>query len=260
MADSTLKNLGRLVARLLGVAVLVGAVVGVAWMGWQWQSHATVQRVAVTGAQHAPADTLRHLARVDTGMTMNSLSPRVIADRVTRHPWVQTVDVRLSHGSGTVELAVTERTPAALVMSASGRPAYYLDTTGYALPLVSDVAYDVPLVHGLTQDPHPTQPVAPAPLRETLQALARVDDTEALVAAVVMQGDDRVQLLTEPIGAHESLPVLVRPRDLPAQLRRLRAFARQVLATRPGAAVAEIDVRFDDQVVTRSSLSPNEDA
>lgn len=251
MADSILKKLGRLIARLLGVAVLAGAVVGMAWMGWRWQSNATVKRVAVTGTQHAPADTLRQLARVDTGMAMNGVSPRLLADRVTRHPWVQAVDVRLRHGAGTVELAVTERIPAALVMSASGRPAYYLDTTGHALPLTQGAAYDVPLVHGLHRDPHPTQPVAPAPLRTTLQAITQAEDTEALVAAVVMHDDQRVQLLTEPIGAHGSLPVRVRPDDLPAQLRRLRAFAQQVLAPRPDAAIAEIDLRFDDQIVTR---------
>lgn len=251
MATRTLKKLGRLIARLLGVAVLVGAVVGLGWMGWRWQSDTTVKRITVTGVQHAPADTLRQLARVDTGVTMGTLAPRLIADRVARHPWVETVDVRTKPFSHTLELAVTERVPAALAVSPSGRPAYYLDAAGYAMPLVDGAAYDVPLVHGVTEDFHPTHRVASSALQETLDALSRFEGTDVLVSGVVVKGDGVVQLLTEPIGVHSSLPVRVRRGEMSAQLQQLQAFAQQVLATRPNAPIGEIDLRFDGQIVTR---------
>jgi cell division protein FtsQ len=39
--------------------------------------------------------------------------------------------------------------------------------------------------------------------------------------------------------------------NIPAKLRRLRAFAEQILATETDRPVGEIDLRFDGQVVTR---------
>lgn len=251
MASRTPRKLGRLIARLLGVVVLGGAVVGLGWLGWRWQAHTTVERVTVTGAQHAPADTLRTLARVDTGVAMGTLQPSLIADRVARHPWVKTAAVHLRRFSQTLEVAVTERVPAALAVDSRGEPAYYLDAAGYAMPLSDGAAYDVPLVHGLAADFHPTQRLAPPSLRETLAALSRVEDTAVLVAGIVMEDAQAIRLLTEPIGAHNSIPVLVRPDSIAAQLRHLRAFARQVLATRPEAPVGQIDLRFDGQIVTR---------
>jgi cell division protein FtsQ len=41
--------------------------------------------------------------------------------------------------------------------------------------------------------------------------------------------------------------------QIPVKLRRLRAFAEQVLTTSPDEDITEIDLRFDGQIVTQSS-------
>jgi cell division septal protein FtsQ len=72
--------------RRLGLAAVVGGVLVLGLLGWQWQSTVTVGTVAVSGTHHAPVDTVRRLARVDSGMVMETIDGTLVADRVSRHP------------------------------------------------------------------------------------------------------------------------------------------------------------------------------
>ncbi|MFB6247194.1 MAG: cell division protein FtsQ/DivIB [Salinibacter sp.] len=246
-----IKTYGRLTLRLLGLGAVVGGVLALGLLGWQWQSSVTVGRVAVTGVRHAPPDTVRRLARVDSGTVMGTIDGALVADRVARHPWVKTAEVTKQRVYRTLQITVTERTPAALVVDASGRPAYYLDPAGYAMPLPDSGAADVPLVRGLDAEYHPLRRMAPPPLRAVLSALSE-SGADPLVAEVAVRPDSSVRLLTTPIGPHGVLPVRLGTGDIPAKLRRLRAFAKQVLASDTASAIGEIDLRFDGQIVTRT--------
>jgi len=260
----TLDTYGRPALRLLGLAAVGGGVLALAWLGWQWKASVTVGNVAVTGVRHAAPDTLRRLARVDSGTVMDSVRTSLVADRVARHPWVRTAAVTKQHTRRTLRVAVTERTPAALVIGEDGRPAYYLDPRGHAMPCAGctaaqaegaapdSTAPNVPLVRGLSAEYHPLDRVAPPRLRAVLSALPATG-TAPLVGEVQVRPDSSIHLRTTPVGEHG--PMAVRMGDGPVrpQLRRLRAFAEQVLAA-PGPAagpIAEIDLRFDDQIVTR---------
>lgn len=244
------KTYARLVLRLVGIALVAGGVLALGLLGWQWQASATVDHIAVSGTQHTPPDTVRQLARVDSGAVMDELDPVLVADRVERHPWVERAEVTRQRVRRTLSIAVTERTPAGLVLDAQERPAYYLDQTGHAMPLPDSTEYDVPLVRGLEAEYHPVQTLAPPSLQQVLAGLATVD-VDALVAEVVLQPDSTVRLLTAPLGEHGSLPVRLGEGNATTKLRTLRAFARQVLAAEPDAPIAQIDLRFDDQVITR---------
>jgi len=253
---------GRLALRLLGLAAVVGSVLVLGLLGWQWQSSVEVADVAVTGAGHAPADTVRHLARVDTGTVMETIDGRLVADRVTRHPWVEAAEVTKQRARGTLLIAVTERKPAALVVDGTGRPAFYLDSAGYALPCPDcreEMAYgsapdgsgaDVPLVRGLDAEYHPLRPVAPPALRQALGALPE-SGAGPFVAEIAVRADGGVQLVTTPIGPHGAVPVRLGTGRIPDKLRQFRAFAEQVLGTDTDEPIGEIDLRFDGQIVTR---------
>jgi cell division septal protein FtsQ len=82
MDSDRLKTYGSLALRLLGLLAVGGGVLVVGLLGWQWQSSVTVGQVAVSGVKQAPADTVRHLARVDSGTVMESIDGALIADRV----------------------------------------------------------------------------------------------------------------------------------------------------------------------------------
>lgn len=244
------KTYGRLALRLAGLAAVVGGVLALGLLGWQWQANTTVGDIAVTGTQHAPPDTVRHLARVDSGTVMDEVDPALVADRVARHPWIEQADVTQQRVRRTLTIAVTERTPAGLVVDAQGRPAYYLDETGHAMPLPDSTGYDVPLVRGLDAEYHPVRTLAPPSLQQVLRAVATADP-DGLVAEVELQPDSTVRLLTTPVGEHGALPVHLGDGNPTTKLRTLRAFARQVLTTQSDTPIAQIDLRFDDQVITR---------
>lgn len=244
------KTYGHHALRLFGVLAVVGGVLVVGLLGWQWQSTVTVGAVAVSGVHHAPADTVRHLARVDSGTVMETIDGTLVADRVSRHPWVKGAEVTKQRARRTLHISITERTPAALVMDGSGRPAYFLDRAGYAMPPMDSTGYDVPLVRGLDAEYHPVRRIAPPSVRAVLAALPR-SETDALVDELEVQPDSSVRVRTAPIGDYGSLPVRLGENNIVSKLRRLRAFAEQILTTQSETQIQEIDLRFDGQIVTR---------
>lgn len=253
MTRNQTATFSRRVLRRAGVAFLMVGVGVLGWLGWQWSSHATVDRVTVSGTEHAPPDTLRRLARVDSGAVMGEVDPVLVADRVKRHPWVKTATVTPHWMYGALAVEVTERTPAALAVDAQGRPTYYLDRAGYAMPLPDSTGYDVPLVRGLETAAPWTRPdsvEAPPLLRRILTALPEAKAAD-LVAEIEVRPDSTLGLVTPPLGDHDAMSVRLGAGNVPKKLRALRAFAQQVLSTQPDAPIEEIDLRFDGQVVTR---------
>lgn len=247
---------GRRILRFAGIAVLVVGIGALGVLGWQWRASATVERVSVTGTQHAAPDSVRRLAQVDSGAVMVEVDPTLVSDRVTRHPWVKSATVTPHWMYGTFSIAVTERTPAALAVGPQGRPAYYLDRDGHAMPLPDSAGYDVPLIRGLDAEKPWTRPdtvQAPASLQQVLVGLPK-SDVASLVAEIKVGPDGAVQLVTTPFEGRDVISVRLGMGDVPKKLRRLHAFARQVLSrppSGPNASIEQIDLRFDGQVVTR---------
>ena len=254
MTSESTNTFGRRALRLAGIALLVAGVGALGVLGWQWRASATVAHVTVTGTQHAPPDTLRRLARVDSGAVMVDVAPALVVDRVVRHPWVQTATVTPHWMYGTLDIAVTERTPAALAVDEQGRPAYYLDRAGHAMPLPDSAGYDVPLVRGLDADRPWTRPdtvQAPASLQRVLAVLPK-SEMAGSVSGIKVGPDDAVQLVMASIGNHDAISVRLGTNNVSRKLRTLHAFSQQVLTTQSDAPIEQIDLRFEGQVVTRT--------
>lgn len=259
--------------RIGGAVLALLAVGGTALLGWRWYRSIPVQRVVVKGATHAAPDTLAALARVDTGQALYRLQPRLLTDRVRRHPWVKSAAVS-RYPNGTLRITVDERTPAALVLQ-DGAAAYYLDAAGYPLPLASGLAaYDVPLVRGLEEAYQPLRPTGHTALRRLLAALERDTVAEALVSEIRVQdaplskntssperassrAAGALRLRMVPDGRGQSATVRLGRGGFPRKLRTLTAFWQQAVREKPHAAFHEIDLRFDGQVVAREeSFAP----
>ncbi len=234
-------------AGVLGLVVLAGV------LGWRWQATLRVSEVHVAGAGHAPPDSIRALARVDTGAVLYDLEPALIADRVRRHPWVEDAAVRRLP-TGTLRIRVTERTPAALAMDDDGTPAFYVDRAGFCMPVPDSADYDVPLLYGLADAYSPTRPIAHAAAREMLAAL-EASEARDLVSELVVAPDSTVRLYTRPTGAHGAIAVRLGRGDFTRKLGRLQAFWEQAVVPRPNTRFALIDLRFDSQIVTKEEPS-----
>ena len=265
-------------------ALAVTACAALGWYGWTWQRAIPLAEVEVTGAQMASAAELEALASLpapdpataDTAAGLSafvplfSLDPEILADRVRRHPWVEDAAVR-RWPTGTLELAVTERTPVMLALGADGRPAYYLDAAGHTMPVPPPstapsaasglpMAYDLPLLRGVLPAFRPTLPVDDAPLLALLATLAALPDADpaadALVSELRRDREGGFTLLTAPAAGHGAVEVLLGtggPSGFGEQFQRLTAFWAQAVRPQPERRFEQVDLRFRDQIVTREA-------
>ncbi|PEN13253.1 cell division protein FtsQ [Longibacter salinarum] len=249
----TARKIAKLALRLGTIVLVGGGVFVLGLIGWQWQANVPVSVVQVKGARHVHPDTLRMLARVDTGIVMDDLDIGLIADRVQRHPWVQHVDVRQRRSARTLVLGVTERTPAALVIQ-DNRPAFYLDPAGYAMPLVDSTSFDVPLVRGMAADYHPLNSVAGDGLANFLQTLDG-HAAASIITEIDVFANDRIRVYTRPTENHPSVVADLGREQFGVRLKRLVAFHAQVLQAGPDPPVGYVDLRYDNQIVTREATA-----
>lgn len=189
-----------------------------------------VRRVVVEGARYLPPQEV--LARLDVDTTMSiwdELAP--VEARVAEHLQVAAVEIdrRLP---GTLVVRVTENLPVALVPSGGKLRAY--DAVGRELP-IDPVArdLDLPIVHRLDS--------GVLRLLETMRVerpavFARLSDVR-----VLGKGELRLEFPGLPIRARTDLAM--------SRFTELDAVERDLL--RRQARVAEIDLRFRDQVIAR---------
>ncbi len=245
----------RWVRRLVLVNAFLGGAAIVAGALYAYRT-LPLRAVEVTGAARADEGQIENLAALPDSAALSEISPRLVADRVQRHPWVREARVRRLP-TGTLEVRVDERVPAALVLSADGRASRYLDPEGHVLPLAAGEVFDVPLLRGAIPDAPETRPVDDAVLVELLEALHdATPEVDALVSEVHYRRNEAT-LRTAPVSGHPALTVQLGAGDYAEKLERLRAFYDQAVLPRPGHAIHTIDLRFDGQVVTReASTSP----
>lgn len=238
------------IALVAVVLLLVGSIGG---LGWHWVTSIRCTQIDLSGARHAERTALLELAQVDTGMVLFDIDPRLVADRMRRHPWVREASAtRLP--TGTLALHVEERTPVALVVDGAGRPAMYLDRFGFPMPLVPAAAYNVPLLRGFRERLHPVQPVEHATVRALLEALAVLDaETDALISEIAIQPSGEAWLYTTPAFGRDAIPVRLGRGPFARKLARLKAFWHQAVLTQPDKHFEQVDLRFDSQIVTREA-------
>ena len=100
-----------------------------------------VRSVEVTGVKTIPPDTVRAAAAIESGTPLVRLDTDAVRDRVAKLPKVFSVEVSRSF-PGTVEIAVTERTPVAVVPAAEG--VHLIDGTGLDYEVVKQALAGLP--------------------------------------------------------------------------------------------------------------------
>ncbi len=249
--------------RILRRIILGGmtlTIIAIAFMAWSWQQNLPLKRIVVSGTVHADsAEVVRFAALESDSIGLFSVERDVLADRVRRTPWVRDAVIR-RRPSGTVSIRVEEREPTVLAVLPDGRPGYYLDAEGYAMPLVPGAVYDVPLLRGRIPDQVATQPIRNAAVLELLRVLSEADlETNALISEVTLDAIGHVVLRTSPVGEQGSVPVRLGVGGYAEKLSRLHAFWHQAILTRPELNFKSVDLRFDGQIVTHedSTITSN---
>jgi cell division protein FtsQ len=232
---------------LLGVLVLATLTTG-GWIAWQWAGQVTLDEIRIEGHLNATAEEIREAMRVDSGAVLLDMDAALLEDRIVRHPWIREVDVnRLP--SGVLAVRVDERTPVALLMTPTGRMAYWVDAEGWRLPVTERARYDVPLVYAMSEPWHPMRPVQHEPTRRLLRELGAASDRlDALFSEFVWDGDGWTVHLT-PAPPHGSIPVVLGAEGFALKFDMLLAFWDQQVLQHANKIFDRVDLRFDSQVV-----------
>ena len=240
---------GRYWKPVLALLLLTAA----AGFGWWWKGQVYCRDVRVTGARFADVEALLEMARVDTSRAFFDLDTFSIADRVRRHPWVRDVQVRRLPDF-TLEIEVTERTPALLAIDHDGEPAWYFDTGGHAMPFVREAVFDVPLLMGLREAPDPAEPVRDEALLALLHDVSRLPpEIDALVSSFELESDGSIDLYTAPRPGRDAVHVRLGHGRYFEKLVKLHAFWHQAVLPKKDIDFASIDLRFDSQIITRET-------
>ena len=219
--------------RIFAATVILLAVVSGPWWGQHVLARMAffrVRHVEIDGVHYLGASDVLARLRVDTTASVWDDLGR-LERRVAQHPQVREVRIR-RRLPGTLVVHVTENLPVALVPGESGFRA--VDAAGHSLPIdPSRVNVDLPIV--ATRDTALLRLLAdvraatPA-LFERISEIRRVEKNELLV-----------RLATVPVRAMADLSASRLAETVPVE---------EDLARRQ-AHVAELDLRFRDQVIAR---------
>lgn len=225
---------GRSVLRGLGLLAVLGSLAWVALQldGWASTSpRLALRTVKVRGLHRATEHELLRLAGVAPGTNLWSLDPAAVAQAMSAHPWVRTVEVTRSLPD-TLQLRVEERVPVAL---ASLGDLYVVDADGAPFKRVSaSEALDLPLLTGVTREAAEKDPAGTtARVREALGVADAYQRTfERPRLSEVQLGESGFELVTA-----DGVRAVLGRDDLDGQLRRLRR-VREELQQRGRLAAA----------------------
>jgi cell division protein FtsQ len=236
--------------RLVGAAAVVVVLAACPWWGTRVlraMSFFRVRNVQVEGARFlTPADIVARL-HVDTAASVwDDLG--TLEARVRRHPLVR--DARISRNlPGTLVVRVTEKVPVALVASPAGFTAY--DGRGESLPIdPTRASVDLPILASrdtallrLLEDVRADLPGLYARISEIRRVRAAGDGAGGGAGASggVGRGELVVQLSSIPVRAMADVTVGRLAETIPVEEDLARRRVR----------VAELDLRFRDQVIAR---------
>lgn len=155
---TTPRNLRRLQARRLLVALAnlllaVSLLLGGAWLWRKTQEDVrfAIRSVEITGIVHAPRGAIEKIGSEYSGANLFRLDLAGVGARLRTEPWIESVSVEKKLPN-TLQIAITERKPAALVATADGLR--YVDRSGVVFarlsPQIGDP--DLPLITESTAD------------------------------------------------------------------------------------------------------------
>lgn len=214
---------------LVGVVVLLVAGASISWWG-RYLDFFRVHQVEVRGTRFARQSDI--LARLDVDTTYSVWGALdVLEKRVERHPQVRQATIHRELPSKLI-VEVEEHDPIALVPGKEGMKAY--EETGRALPFdPTRVPTDLPVV-GVPDT---------AVLRLLADLKAENRDMYNRVSEVQLapNGELRFLLLTTPVRALRTVAA--------GRFAELSSVVRDLAAR--GIVPAELDLRFNDQVIAR---------
>jgi len=232
-------------ALLTAVLLLVG--LGVV-AGFYWQQSLRVDTLRVSGIWFNQEADILEAAQVPMGIAPDSLNLEELKNRVMRLAYVKSVHPYIEPG-GTLHLSIEERIPIALLV---GRDVErYTDAEGVQLPVLTGKTVDVPLVYGFSSN-RQTDTLKTTDFIQLARFLEEAKEHKfawATLSEVAFDPKEGVVALSHENG----VKLLFGTDSFTNKLANWELFYTQVIRETGIARIAQIDLRFNDQIITRES-------
>ena len=231
-------------ALLTAVLVLVG--LGII-AGVYWQQSLRVDTLRVSGIWFNQEADILEAAQVPMGIAPDSLNLEELKNREMRLAYVKSVHPYIEPG-GTLHLSIEERLPIALLVG--GSVERYTDAEGVQLPLTGKTV-DVPLVYGFSST-RLTDTLKTTDFKQIARFLEEAKEHKfawATLSEVAFDPKEGVVALSHENG----VKLLFGTDSFTNKLANWELFYTQVIREIGIARIAQIDLRFNDQIITRES-------
>jgi len=232
-------------ALLTAVLLLVG--LGVV-AGFYWQQSLRVDTLRVSGIWFNQEADILEAAQVPMGIAPDSLNLEELKNRVMRLAYVKSVHPYIEPG-GTLHLSIEERIPIALLVG--GDVERYTDAEGVQLPVLTGKIVDVPLVYGFSSN-RQTDTLKTTDFIQLARFLEEAKEHKfawATLSEVAFDPKEGVVALSHENG----VKLLFGTDSFTNKLANWELFYTQVIRETGIARIAQIDLRFNDQIITRES-------
>lgn len=232
-------------ALLTAVLLLVG--LGVV-AGFYWQQSLRVDTLRVSGIWFNQEADILEAAQVPMGIAPDSLNLEELKNRVMRLAYVKSVHPYVEPG-GTLHLSIEERIPIALLVG--GDVERYTDAEGVQLPVLTGKTVDVPLVYGFSSN-RQTDTLKTTDFIQLARFLEEAKEHKfawATLSEVAFDPKEGVVALSHENG----VKLLFGTDSFTNKLANWELFYTQVIRETGIARIAQIDLRFNDQIITRES-------
>ena len=232
-------------ALLTAVLLLVG--LGVV-AGFYWQQSLRVDTLRVSGIWFNQEADILEAAQVPMGIAPDSLNLEELKNRVMRLAYVKSVHPYIEPG-GTLHLSIEERIPIALLVG--GDVERYTDAEGVQLQVLTGKIVDVPLVYGFSSN-RQTDTLKTTDFIQLARFLEEAKEHKfawATLSEVAFDPKEGVVALSHENG----VKLLFGTDSFTNKLANWELFYTQVIRETGIARIAQIDLRFNDQIITRES-------
>ncbi len=228
----------------LGIVLLLVSVI----TGIMFTSESTVKNVAVTDTKFTKSEDILKAARIETGISADSVGYIKAIERVEKLPYVKTAFMQM-RPNGTLGIRIEERVPIAKIVFDGAQA--YVDADGVIMPVISGIDVNVPVLHGFqVQRGDTLKSAAFGITRDFLLALSAHRFASITLSELTYDARDGVVALS----SESRVKILFGKEGFEERLRHWEAFYGQVVPQKGIARFKSVDLRYRGQIITKESI------
>jgi cell division septal protein FtsQ len=237
---------GKLTGLLWAGAVLLflGAAV---YAGLYLEQQTVITDVRFSGHHFTSEDQLHSALVSPVGIRADSVRFEEHFDQLKELPYVKNVTVSMSY-RGTLTFSVDEHEPAAMAIENGTRT--YISEDGDILPIVEGKIVDVPLLYGFSTSPAGQKLSGErfTIVSEFLKAAKANPTGWITISEISWNGSEGVVALSQ----HNGVKLIFGKNGFDEKFENWEAFYSQVIGVQGMGELHTVDLRFADQIVTRT--------